>query len=162
MNIEELGPFEVAYIHHIGPYKEIGPVFDELASWCSVRGLFGPNTQAIGMLHDMIKPVPPEHLRYDACFVVQDGAVGEGMVNVMTIAVGTYATKIHEGPYSGLTDAFHSLIEEATAAEFTLRDTGCIEIYLDDPSIVPQSEIRTLIGVPVVSEASQGSISSAG
>lgn len=152
MKIEELGPFEVAYIHHVGPYMNVGPVFDELSDWCAKHGLLDSTAQLIGISMDDPKTTEPEKLRFDVCMVVPPDTMGDGRVGRMQIPKGAYATHMHIGHYRGLTDAFQSLRNELTDAGHTKRNVGCIEIYVDDPSITPHDEVQTLIGIPIEHE----------
>lgn len=150
MDVAPLGPFNVACIRHVGPYMNVGPIFDELWAWAVERGVAPGPSAMMGFSYDNPDTVPAEQLRYDVCVPVPYGTKGDGVrVLVQEFPEVEYAQTTHVGPYSGLKASFDALYKRAFEDDlYTLAEGPCIEIYIDDPSTTPEAECRTRIGMP--------------
>lgn len=149
MEVAPLGPFNVAYIRHIGPYANVGSIFEELWAWAKARDLISDGTAMMGLSYDDPAKVPADDLRYDVCIPVPYGSAGDERVQIKEIPEQDYAQTIHVGPYSGLKASFDALYKKAFEDDFyTFTGGPCIEIYLDDPSHTQPEECRTIIGMP--------------
>src|SRR5262249_6308376 len=61
----------IAFMRHIGPYNQVGETWGKLFSQAVPRGLFGPHTKIVGVVHDDPEVTPSERMRYDAGLTVQ-------------------------------------------------------------------------------------------
>jgi len=149
VEVDPLGPFNVAYIHHVGPYKNVGPIFGELWGWAKERDLIAEGTAMMGLSYDDPAAVPEDQLRYDVCIPVPYGTEGDERVHVREIPEGDYAQTTHIGSYDNMSDSFKELNRKAFEDDlYSFAGGPCIEIYLDDPEITPEAERRTLIAMP--------------
>jgi AraC family transcriptional regulator len=99
VRVETFPARRVAFMRHIGPYRAVGATWGKLMAWAAPRGLVGPTTMALGVAHDDPEVTPPDKVRYDACFVVDNSFVPEGEVGAQMIGGGEYAITTHRGPY---------------------------------------------------------------
>jgi len=86
----------------------------------------------------------PNRMTYRAGFTVskEDAAKAKGDVKAATTPAGEVLTFTHVGPYSGLRDSYGEMMRY-------LEDNGLKigaptwEVYVNDPSTVPESALRT-------------------
>ena len=98
----EMRPVEIAFLRHVGPYGEI-----EGDSWASIRmrlrelGHSGDGLP-VGIGHDAPDITPPEHLRFDAGWTIDEPLPPRCGLGQQTIPGGTYAVTTYVGPFSML------------------------------------------------------------
>ncbi len=150
VRIENTPAMRIAFVRHVGPYDQIGPVFERLCGWAGPLGLLGPDTQFMGIYHDDPDTTAAEKLRSDAAVSVNDGVEGSGEVQVGEIAAGDYAIATHVGPYSELKNAYRWLYGQWLASSGREpADAPCFERYLNNPETTPPEELVTEIYVPL-------------
>lgn len=148
--IERVEPMRVAFMRHVGPYSEVGQLWQRFCGWVGMHGLFGPNTKLLGLCHDDPEVTPPDKIRYDACVVVDESVLPEGDVGVQEIAGGEYAVTTHSGPYEKLSETYGALCGQWLPANNREPAAApCFEVYRNDPSTTPPEELLTDIHVPV-------------
>jgi AraC family transcriptional regulator len=96
VRVEDLAPFTVAYVRHVGPYagnsKLFQDLFSRLGSWAGPRGLMNrPGARVIVVYHDDPSVTEEAKLRVSACMEVPDGTKPSGDVGVMQIPGGPCA-----------------------------------------------------------------------
>jgi len=148
--VERIGPLHVVRLRHVGPYDEVGRTFERLAAWVGAHGLFGPWTQALGVCHDDPEVTPPEHLRYDAAFVVPQSAAGEVEIQAMELPQRVYATTVHTGPYSALPAAYAGLMRWwLRDGDGEISELPSLEFYLNQPESTAPETLMTRICLTV-------------
>lgn len=140
----------LAAIRHVGPYAEMGAVFDRLAVWAGARGLIGPDTRFFGIYHDDPTEVAAAKLRSDACLTIPEGVAGEGDVTVTTLPATRVARLVFKGPYAELEAPYQWLYGTwLPASGEEPADLPCFEEYLNDPKALPPSEWLTAVYLPL-------------
>lgn len=145
----ELGPLRLLCYRHVGPYHEIGPVFDRLMQWASPLGI--PMQGVLGLYHDDPGTTPPNELRSDAAIVVPAGyepPAGDGSPAVAEIPAQTYVKGTYKGSYEGLGDAWPEFMQAISAGGYTPAGTP-FEWYVDDCAVTPIEEVRTDLYMPI-------------
>jgi AraC family transcriptional regulator len=140
----------VAALAHRGDYLTIGSTFERLAALAAAQGLFSPVTRSFGIYYNDPASTPRDALRADACLTLPDGKMPDGDLHVREIRGGRYAVTLHVGPYAELHIPYAWLYgtwlpqsgEEAA-------DAPGVEEYLNDARLVPPSELRTEIWLPL-------------
>lgn len=94
----------------------------ESSTVCSYKAAFSLPTNPNFQIKELIKEELPD-MKY-ACFLL---------------------TGSHENVWLAFEKAFEYIVK----SDFELEDSPCLENYLDDPSITPQSELRTEILIPI-------------
>ena len=80
---------------------------------------------------------------------------GEGDLRLLTIPGGRHAVLLHVGPYAELHRAYTWLYREwLPASGDEPADASCVEEYLNNPRLVPPSELRTEIWLPLAEASS--------
>jgi AraC family transcriptional regulator len=150
VRIEDVPPRRVAFIRHVGPYQECGPVFERMMAWAGRNGLFGPGTMVLGIGHDDPEVTPPDKIRYDACVTAPPHVQGEGEVRIQTIEGGPYAILKLVGPYEGLPAAYRWLYGTwlPTSGRET-RNAPAYEVYVNSPQDTPPDKLLTEIYLPL-------------
>jgi AraC family transcriptional regulator len=136
---------------HIGPYTQVGPTFRRMYKWAAGAGVLGSDTLVMGLSYDNPETHAAEEMRYDVCFSVRSpvGDLPEGL-RLETLPAGRFAVHTLHGPYSGIYGAFRRLFGRwLPESGEEIDDRACMEIYLNDPTEVPEAELRTEICIPI-------------
>ncbi len=154
VRIEELPSVDVVYCRGEGPYEASAPqAWGRLWAWARDRGLAGRVRGAYGFGLDDPTATAPQKLRYDACLAVEGGAEpdAEAGIGVQTLPGGRYGIYRLQGAYHGIGEAFGRL--HATwlpeSGETLEPQRPFLEIYLNDPAEVPESELLTDLCLPL-------------
>ena len=152
VRLEILPPVAVIAHRSIGPYDRSAPAaWDELSDWVRAKGLWERVRGAYGYGLDDPSATPPEQIRYDACVALEGAVEPEADFEAKDLPGGRYAVWTMVGPYRGMPAAFGRLVGEWLPSSGQALDPTrpFLEIYLDDPSEVPESELRTDLCLPI-------------
>jgi AraC family transcriptional regulator len=152
----------VVYIRAVGPYQQSAKsAWDQMRAWIALHNIPRPLPRGIGFIRDNPDRTGPFLRRYDACIDLTPGLDIDYHAGVgrQTLPGGTFAVYTHVGPHRELREAFQVMKHDA------LRDRGLsldadrqfMEIYLDDPGVVPVGECRTELCVPILASAAMRS-----
>ena len=148
--VRETPVIRVATLAHRGEYQEISTTFARLVTMFAAQGLVGPDTRTFGIYYDDPSATPVEALRSEACITVPDGWVPAGELQRREIRGGRYAVVLHVGPYAELGRAYDWLYGSWLAQSGEeAADAPCVEEYLNDARMVPASELKTEIWLPL-------------
>ena len=150
VTIKTVEPMRVAFMRHIGPYHEVGAIWDTLLPTLGKEGLIGGDAVFLGVCHDDPDVTPPEKLRYDACVNVDEDFAPSGEVGVQTIPGGEYAVTTHFGSYQKLGETYAKLFADwLPRSGRELGSTPCFDIYLNDPGSTEPEDLLTDVYVPL-------------
>lgn len=150
VQIKKIGPMHVAFVRHIGPYDEVGTVWDKLTTYIGKEGLLGSQSQFIGICYDDPDLTAPEKIRYDACVTVDEQFIPTEDISVQTIGGGEYAVTTHFGPYNKLGEAYSKLFGQwLIQSDREFRSEPCMEFYLNDPNGTEPEDLLTDICLPL-------------
>ncbi len=150
VNIKNFEPMRVAFMRHVGPYKNVGTTWDKFLPLLGKDGFIGGDSQFIGICHDDPEVTPAEKIRYDACVTVDEKFQPTGDLGVQTIAGGQYAVTTHFGPYEELAETYAKLLGQwLPRSGRELRSCACFEVYLNDPNSTEPEDLITDICVPL-------------
>ena len=133
----------VAYMRHVGPYPEIGKVFEKFFAWAGPKGLLQfPNTEMLAVYHDNPETVDESKLRSDVCITVPVGTEVDGDVKTMTIPGGAFAVAHVEIDVTEYGAAWDKLMGEWMPANGATPDASrmCYELYLNNPEEHPEKK----------------------
>ena len=142
----------VATMRHVGPYPEIGKVFEKFMGWAGAKGLLQfPTTEMLAVYHDDPSTVDASKLRSDVCITVPKGTEVDGEVKTMTIPGGAFAVAHVEIDATEYGAAWDKLIGEWMPANGATADASrmCYELYLNDPEQHPEKKHIVDICEPV-------------
>jgi AraC family transcriptional regulator len=150
VKIKKLESVRVAFVRHVGPYKECGGAWEKLCARLGEKGLLGPDTQYIGLCHDDPDVTPADKIRYDACATVGDDFTPEGEIGVQTIDGGDYAMTTHFGPYNQLNETYARLFGQwLPQSGRECRSAPSLEFYLTDPENTDPEDLVTDLYAPL-------------
>lgn len=144
----------LAAIRHVGPYTGMGNAFQQLMGWAGPRGMFGPQTEVVGVYHDDPRTEPAETLRGDACLTAPPGFEGDADANITVadLPAGRYAVGTYKGPYERLPEVYHWFFSTwLVESGHEPAEGPCFEVYRNSPMDTKPEELLTAIHVPVVS-----------
>jgi AraC family transcriptional regulator len=150
VEIKTMKPMHVAFMRHIGPYDEVGKVWDQLLTVMGKDGYLGGNPMMLGICHDDPEVTPQAMIRYDACLAVDEEFVPSGEIGVQTVAGGEYAVTTHAGAYNQLGKTYAEFLGQwLPRSGRELANTPCFEVYVTDPGSTPPEESLTDIYAPL-------------
>jgi len=150
VEVRTLPPKRVAFVRHVGPYTEVGQVFERFCAWAGRQGLFGPSTQVIGIGHDDPSITPPDKQRFDCCVTVGESFQPAGEIGVQTIEGGEYAVLMHHGSYETLAESYRALYGVwLPVSGREPRHAPPFEIYHNSPKNTPPEQLLTEIHMPL-------------
>ena len=150
--VERIGPLQLVFMRHYGPYEEVGETFNRLTEWVESHGLFGPWTQALGLCHDDPEVVDPERLRYDAAYSVGHPVEVAGDVEYRELQARDYLKAVHSGPFSTLGESYAAVIRGYLLHHSRpLADgEGSLEFYVNSPEGSSAESLATEICLPLM------------
>lgn len=150
IDVIELPKMRAAALRHVGPYQQIGPVFDKLVGIAVVSGWFSlPEACTMLVTYDCPDTVPAAELRSDAAVIVGPDSVLPVDVDELIIPTGRYVRGVYIGPYSGLADAWTAFSDDVRAAGYAIEGSTALEMYVSDPRSCPVDELRTELYLPL-------------
>ena len=150
IDVIELPKMRAAALRHVGPYQQIGPVFDKLVGIAVVSGWFTlPEACTMLVTYDCPTAVPATELRSDAAVIVGPDSVLPVDVDELIIPAGRYVRGVYIGPYSGLADAWTAFSDNVRAAGYAVEGSMALEMYVSDPRSCPVDELCTELYLPL-------------
>jgi AraC family transcriptional regulator len=150
VTIKSMKPMRVAFMRHVGPYRNVGATWNKLLPALGKDGLIGGDTQFIGICHDDPAVTPPAKVRYDACVTVDQAFVPTGDIGGQTIPGGDYAMTTHFGAYKKMGQTYAKLFGQwLPRSGRELRSSFCFEEYLNAPEDTEPEDLLTDIYVPL-------------
>ena len=150
IDVVELPKMRAAALRHIGPYQQIGSVFDKLVGIAVVSGWFTlPEACTMLVTYDCPDTVPATELHSDAAVIVGPDSVLPVDVDELVMPSARYVRGIYIGPYSGLADAWKAFGADIRAAGYAIEGSMALEMYVSDPRSCPVDELRTELYLPL-------------
>lgn len=144
VTINRLKPLRVAFVRHVGPYREVGAAWDKLLTTLGREGWIGGEVQFIGICHDDPAVTPPDKVRYDACVTVDSRFRAHEEIGVQTIRGGDYAVLTHFGPYEALSESYSRLLGQwLPRSGRRLRSAPGFEVYFNSPENTAPEDLVT-------------------
>lgn len=150
VSIKQQPELRVGTVRHIGPYEKISQAFERLGA--IMNGAKRPsNAQLLALYYDDPQTTAAERLRSDAALSFPDGAAVPAGLIERRVPAGRYASTVHVGSYEHLGQAWANLKKEIEARGLRTRGSGSVsyELYLNDPTSAPPTELRTELFVPL-------------
>ena len=148
-NVEET---QVAYIFHVGSIEELDDLMGEVVGWIVSKGLqiTGP---PYGIYYSVPSETPPEQMKYEVGIPFTGDIKPEGKVKVKKIPDQTVLSAVHKGPYHEVGPTYAALMDQVMKEGYDIIGAP-VEIYINSPMEVPESELMTEIHFPVVKKKS--------
>lgn len=146
VKLKKTEPIQVATVSHVGSYGEAGKLYQEIVKWLMQKKLMitGP---PFGWFYDNPEEVPAHELRSEVGFPFKGEAKPEGNIKIKKIPAQEVLYMVHKGPYREVGPAYAALFQHAKEKGYIPK--GCpIEIYLNDPAKVKESELLTEVQLP--------------
>ncbi len=145
---------QVACIFHEGSTAEIGEdmgrLITELVSWAIKNGV-----QMAGapftVHHGSPEEIARGKLNYEVGFPFMGEARSEGDITIKTIPSHQVISAMHKGPYGVIGPVYAALMEYAAKNGFAIAGAP-MELYLNNPMEVSESELLTEVQFPVVKQ----------
>lgn len=95
VEIKTLPDMNLAYVRHIGPYKEdtklFGQLFEKLCTWAGPRNLIDQDSKYLCIYYDGPEVTNESKLRLDVCITVPKNTEVDGEVGKQSVEGGRYA-----------------------------------------------------------------------
>lgn len=125
--------------------NDIGAGFGSLVHAISREGVPSAGAPLI-VYHDVIDEASEGDI--EICLPINGTFTGDSEVYARQLEGGTMATTVHHGPYEEIAPAYHTLTGwvSENGHEFTGPP---LEVYLNDPQVVPPEELLTRVEFPI-------------
>jgi AraC family transcriptional regulator len=138
---------KVAYIPYMGNYDKIPELIQEVGEWVMENGL-EMTGMVYGTYFNSPEDVPEEDLKYEIGFSIAGDAEPEGKVKIKEIPEHIVLSALHKGPYNEVGRAIRAISEYSVKHDYKV--VGPVtEVYLNDPTQVPERKLRTEVRIPV-------------
>lgn len=99
VEIKTIQPLPVAFVRHIGPYKDLPAVWFELIKEVGMPHFLSEKTLKISIPYDSSETTPEDKLRYDACITIDNlpNFKPKGTIGLQVLHSGKYAVITHYG-----------------------------------------------------------------
>lgn len=149
-----LRPLNVAVVRARGPYSQsASAAWADMFSWLHSSGLKRDVGTGYGLLLDDPRIVTPANCRYEACVELIEEArrLLPVTFSIRRLPGGAYVRERHVGGSVGLSHTISKLRNEWTPGQSVIIDSRrpVIEIYLDNPNLVPLEKQRVDVCLPV-------------
>lgn len=150
--IREAMPRKVIYAQERGDYyTSASKAWETVCRFATEKGLWNCSAEMIGISHDDPTLTDPEKLRYDACVTIVRDVDPEGEIGVRELQGGKYAVFTHLGNYEKLIDSYSYIFADwLINSKYELRESPCLEKYLNDPATTRPEDLLTEIWVPLL------------
>jgi AraC family transcriptional regulator len=149
MEIEEkkVQEIKVAYANYMGTYTKIPDYMQEVGKWV-IKHHLEMGGVVYGTYYNSPEEVPEEELKYEIGFSIIGEAKGEDKFMIKKVPEHMVLSSIHKGAYTEVGPVIHALAAYAIENDYDI--IGPItEIYLNDPTTLPESELLTEVQFPV-------------
>ncbi len=139
------------YLEKTGPFPEIAPpLWDALCPLIADQLTPDQKPEFLGLSGIDKSKTGEETMIYEAgaAFEKEPEKVWKGL-QYKQVKSGKYARFLLTGPYSQIWPAFNEIFRILGESKVTLRPEYCIENYLNDPKVTPESQSLTELLVPV-------------
>ncbi len=153
VSIEQIPELRLATVHHTGPYDTISKAFAKLGQIAGPAGLIRGDCKMIAVYHDDPESTPAAELRSEAALTVPAETAMPTGLDEGRIAGGTYAKTVHEGPYTGLGDAWARFMGVwLPESGRTVGGGAMFEVYKNTPETAKPDELVTELYLSVSDE----------
>jgi len=150
--ILELEDKNAIYIRVMGNYSELdfGGTWSRLWGCIKEQKLYSAGIEHYAIYHDDPQITETEKLRTDICLVIRKPAIPQGEIGVKTIQGGKYAVFLYQGSYEHLGAVYDTIFSRwLPESGFALRNSPCMEKYINNPNTTVPEKLKTEIYVPV-------------
>ncbi len=156
-----LRPLNVVSVRAKGPYAvSAAEAWAEVFAWLRSTELIRDIGTGYGLLLDDPRQVARENCRYEACVELVEEArrLVPETFNVRRLPGGAYARQRHLGGIVGLSHTISKLRNDWVPNRGVVVDVRrpVIEIYLDNPDLVPIERQRVDVCMPVTAVENSG------
>ena len=147
IELKKIEEKQIVYIAQTGPAEEMGVLFGEILAWVMKKGLqiAGPPLS----IYPNPEKVSPEEMDYEAGVPIVGEVTEEGRIKIKIIPAQQVLATIHKGPYREIAPVYKALMEYIMKNGYEIVGAP-MEIYLNDPCEVPESELLTEVQFPVL------------
>ena len=150
VSIIDLPERRCASIDHRGSFMEIDRAMARLFAELAKRGALPERQEMIGVFFDDPELGPEEDLRSRACMPIANPVALDAPLTETILRAGPYARLSYTGPYAAMPGAYRWFLGVwLPGSGHEPDDQPVFEDYLNDPRVVPQSELRTDIHQPL-------------
>jgi effector-binding domain-containing protein len=147
IEVKKVDEMQVAYIPYTGPFEVLPQLLGEVVQWVMNKGL-----QIVGMpfalYYNSPMEVPPEELKWETGIPFKGEGNEEGRIKIKKIPSQLVLTTIHKGPYDQVAPIYAAIMEYVFKNSYEIAGPP-MELYLNDPREVGESETLTEIQQPV-------------
>lgn len=151
VSVKDMPPVRVAYMRVTGRYGQMEQAaWERLGRWAGPRGLYRPDSLALGVCHDNPDVTDPDQCRYDACLSLPEDYEPDGEINTAVLPGGRYGVlRVEDGTTADFAPAWQAIFAEwLPSSGFQCDDRPSFERCYGEPDPVT-GKLTFEIYVPV-------------
>ncbi len=135
---------------HVGPYPEIGPIFERLGAVLGAAGAFPAVRGMVMVSYSDPEATPAEKLKSFAGAIMDAAQPCPDGLEERALEAGRYAVLELTGPYAELGRAWGWLYAEGIPGQGEAASAApCFEVYLNNPPDTAPAALRTDLYAPL-------------
>jgi effector-binding domain-containing protein len=148
IEIKKVPEYQVAFIVEKGSFEKIPETLGQVVGWLMTKPV-EIQMPVYGIYYNSPMEVPEEELTWEVGAAFRGELEGENDIRIKKVPEHEVVSTIFKGPYSDANSVYGDLFEYAMKNGYQIAGPP-LESYLNDPSLVPESEILTEVQFPVI------------
>ncbi len=148
IEIKNIPEYQVAFIVKKGSYQQIPDTLGKVVGWLMTKKV-KIEIPVYGLYYNSPRDVSEEELEWEVGAAFIGDLEVEEDIQIKTVPQHDAVSTVFKGPYGEAASVYMDLIQYAENEGYQISGP-VLESYLNDPSLVSQSEALTEIQFPVV------------
>ena len=148
VEIKKVPEYQVAFILEKGSFEKIPETLGKVVGWLMTKRV-EIQMPVYGIYYNSPMEVPEEELSWEVGAAFQGELEGEDDIQIKKVPEHEVVSTVFKGPYSEAHTIYGGLFEHALKNGYRIAGPP-LESYLNDPNLVPESEILTEVQFPVL------------
>lgn len=142
--------FQVAYVRHVGDYRDISSSYEKLFSWAIPNGVLNqPSFKALTVYHDDPAIVGLDRLRQDACITITNDINVAEPIGKATMEGGKYIVGHFEISIAEFAQAWEMMCLYVVQHNYQLRLAKSYEFHLNNFREHPEQKVIAELCLPI-------------
>ncbi|MDD1763937.1 MAG: GyrI-like domain-containing protein [Methanobacteriaceae archaeon] len=150
IEIKKVPEYQVAFILQKGSFEKIPETLGKVVGWLMTKKV-EIQMPVYGIYYNSPMEVPEEELEWEVGAAFLGELRGEDDIQIKKVPEHEVVSTVFKGPYSEANSVYGNLFEHALKNGYRVAGPP-LENYLNDPSLVSESEILTEVQFPVVKQ----------
>lgn len=150
IEIKTVPEYQVAFIIEKGSYQKVPETLGKVVGWLMTKQV-EIQMPVYGIYYNNPMEVPEEELTWEVGAAFLGELEGEDVIQIKKVQEHEVVSAVFKGPYSEIHLVYGELFQYTMKNGYQIAGPP-LENYLNDPNLVPESEILTEVQFPVLKQ----------